>query len=120
MTASGQLPFTIIFGLCRRSPADTDPRSLLLEVAGSALDVPYALARGLLTLHEQDPEDAKQWAEVDLSRLEEVVVKEAERLSLPSPVIMTEHWRDAFTIYQCPIDVNGELLSFLEPEKNIL
>ena len=112
--ASGQLPFNIVFGLCRRSPADTDPRPLLLEIAGSVLDISCALARGLLTLHEQDPEDAKQWVEVDLSRLNKVVGKEAECLSLPSPVNRTEHWRDAFTVYQCHIDVNGELASILE------
>ena len=115
--ASGQLPFSIIFGLCRRSPADTDPRPLLLEIAGSVLDVPYALAHGLLTLHEHDPQDAEQWVEVDLRRLNDVAAKEAGCLSLPSPVNRTEHWRDAFTVYQCHIDVDGDLASILEPGK---
>ncbi|CAF9934270.1 MAG: hypothetical protein HETSPECPRED_009166 [Heterodermia speciosa] len=118
--ASGQLPFSIAFGLCRRSPADTDPRPLLLETAGSVLDLPYALAHGLLTLHEQDPEDAKQKIEVDLSRLNKVAAKEAECLSLPSPVNRTEHWRDAFTVCQCPIAVNSELASSLEPGKKYI
>lgn len=118
--ASGQLPFSIVFGLCRRSPADTDPRPLLLEVAGSTLDVPHALAHGLLTLHEQDPEDAKQWVEIDRRRLNKVAAKEAERLSLPSPVNRTEHWRDAFTVYQCHVDVNGDLASILEPGKKYI
>lgn len=118
--ASGLLPFSIVFGLCRRSPADTDPRPLLLEIAGSVLDVPYALANGLLTLHEGDPEDAKQWVGVDPSRLNKVAAKEAGYLSLPSPVNSTEHWRDAFTVYQCHIDVNGELASILEPEKKYI
>lgn len=117
---SGQLPFTIVFGLCRRSPVDTDPRPVLLEVAGSVLDVPYALAHGLLTLREQDPEDAKQWVEVDLSRLNTVAAKEAECLSLPSPVNRTEHWRDAFTVYQYYIDVNDELASILESGKKYI
>ena len=115
--ASGQLPFSIVIGLCRRSPADTDPRPLLLEIAGSVLDVPYALAHGLLTLHERDPEDAKHWVEVDLSRLDQVAVKEAGCLSLPSPANRTEHWRDAFTVYQCHFDIDGELASILEPGK---
>ena len=115
--ASGQLPFSIVFGLCRRSSNDTDPRPLLLDVAGSVLDVPYALAHGLLTLHEQDPQDAKQWVEVDLSRLNKVATKEADCLSLPSPVNRTEHWRDAFTVYHCHIDINGDLASILEPGK---
>ena len=115
--ASGQLPFSIVFGLCRRSPADTDPRPLILDIAGSVLDVPYALAHGLLTLHQQDPEDVKQWNKVDLSRLNGDFAKEAECLCLPSPVNRTEHWRDAFTVYQCLIDANGELASILEPGK---
>lgn len=118
--ASGQLPFSIVFGLCRRSPGDTDPRPLLLEIAGSVLDVPYALAHGLLTLHEQDPEDAKQWLEVDLSRMSKIAAKEAECLSLPSPVNRTEHWRDAFTVYQYHADVNGELALILEPGKKYI
>jgi len=123
LDASGQLPFSIVFGLCRRSPADTDPRSLLLEIAGSVLDVPYALAHGLLTLYQQDPEDpedTKQWVEVDLSRLSKVAANEAECLALPSPVNRTEHWRDAFMVYQCHVDVNGELASILEPGKKYI
>ena len=112
--ASGQLPFSIVFGLCRRSPADIDPRPLLFEVAGSVLDVIFALAHGLLTLHEQDPGDTEQWVAVDLSPLNKVAAKEVKCLSLPSPVNRTEHWRDAFTVYQCHIDIHGELASILE------
>ena len=115
--ASGQLSFSIVFGLCRRSSADTDPRPLLLETAGSVLDVPYALRHGLLTLHEQNTEDAEQPIKVGLSQLNKVAAKEAECLSLPSPVNRTEHWRDAFTEYQCHIEVNGELAASLEPGK---
>lgn len=118
--ASGQLPFSIVFGLCRRSPADTDPRPLLLEIAGSVLDVPHALAHGLLTLNEQDPEDTKRWVEIDLSPLNKVAAKEAEPLSLPSPVNRTKYWRDAITVYQCYVDVNGELASILEPGKKYI
>lgn len=120
LDASGQLPFSIVFGLCRRSSVDTDPRPLLFDIAGSALDVPYALTHGLLTLHEQDPQDAKQWIEVDLSRLNKVAAKQAEWLSLPSPVNRTEHWRDAFTVYQGHVDVKVELASILKPEKNYI
>ncbi|KAF2789759.1 hypothetical protein K505DRAFT_89779 [Melanomma pulvis-pyrius CBS 109.77] len=114
---SGKLQFSIVFSLCRRSPADTDPRSLLLQIAGSVLDVPYALAHGLLTLHKQNAQDATQWVEEDLSRLDKVAAKGQETISLPSPVNRTEHWRDAFTVYQCHIDVNGVLASVLEPGK---
>lgn len=117
LDASRELPFSIVFGLCRRSPADTDPRPLVLEIAGSVLDVPYALAHGLLTLHEQKLEDAKQWVEVNHSRLNKVAMKEAECLSLPSPVNRTESWRDAFTVYQCHVDANDVVASVLEPGK---
>lgn len=120
LDASGQLPFSAVFGLCRRSPVDTDPRPLLLDIAGSALDIPYALTHGLLTLHENDPQDAKQWVEVDLSRLKKVAAKEAEWLSLPSPINRKEHWRDSFTAYQGHVDVNIELVSILEPEKKYI
>ncbi|KAL8898809.1 MAG: hypothetical protein Q9207_006522 [Kuettlingeria erythrocarpa] len=116
--ASGHLPFSIVFGLCRRSAADNDPRPLLLDTAGSALDVPYALAHRLLTIHEQHPDDAKRWVEVDLSRLEKSAPsKGLEWLSLPSPTNRKEHWRDAFTVYQCPIEPDGEVASVLEPGK---
>ena len=118
--ASGHLPFSIVFGLCRRSLADSDSRPLILEIAGSALDVPYALAHDLLTLHEQDPEDAKQWVEVNLSRLNKLATKEAECLTLSSPVNRMEHWRDAFTVYKYHIDVTGELASILEPGKKYI
>ncbi len=118
--ASGQLPFSIVFGLCRKAPTDTDPRPLVLETAGSVLDVPYALAHGLLTLQEQDPENAKQWVEVELSRLSNVATKEVKCLALPSPVNRTEHWRNCVTVYQYHIDVNGELSSILEPGKKYM
>ena len=119
LDASGHLPFSIVFGLCRRSPADTDPRPLLLEVAGSVLDVPFALAHDFLTLHVQDPKDAEQWVALDVSRLNKVAAKEAQCLSLPSPINRTEHWRDAFSVYQCHIDVHGELASLLEPGEEV-
>lgn len=116
LDASGRLPFSIVFGLCRRSSVDTDPRSICLEIAGSALDVPYALTHGLLTIHEIDPQDkGGQWVEVDLSRLNKVAPKKAEWLSLSSPVNRTEHWRDAFTAYQGQFDISGELASILKP-----
>lgn len=115
--ASGRLPFSIVFGFCRRSSADTDPRSVLFEIAGSVLDIPYAIAHGYLTLHEQSSESDEGWSEVDVSQLSQVVPKETEYLSLPSPVNRTQHWRDSFTVYQCQIDVDRELASILKPGK---
>ena len=115
--ASGQLPFSIVFGLCRRSLADADPRPLLLDIAGSVLDVPYALAHGLLTLHEQGPPNAEQGDKVTLGRLSNVAATKAEYLSLPSPVNRTAHWRDAFTVYRYDVAHDGDLASILEPGK---
>jgi len=117
--ASGQLQSSIVFDLCSRSRADTDPRPLLLKIAGSVLDVPYALAYDLLTLHKQDPKDTKLWVEVDLNQLNNVTVKKAEGLSLPSPVNRVEPWRNAFTVYQYHVDFNGKLASILKPGKSI-
>ncbi|KAL9628822.1 MAG: hypothetical protein Q9204_005640, partial [Flavoplaca sp. TL-2023a] len=115
--ASGKLPFSLVFGLCRRSPADTDPRPVLLDIAGSILDVPYALAHGLLTIHEYNPKNAEQSIAVDLSCLKEITAAEGKYLSLPSPVNRTKLWRDAFTEYHSPIDVNSPLTSVLEEGK---
>ena len=117
LDASGQLPFGIVYGFCRRSPTDTDPRPLRFETAGSILDVPYALANGLLTIHERNPADLTQWIDVDLGPLKGVAAKESEYLALPSPVDRIEHWREAFTVYVCYIDVNGILASILKPGK---
>lgn len=48
--ASGRLPYDIVFGLRRRS--DSDPRDVSFQTTNSFLDVPYALANGILSLHE--------------------------------------------------------------------
>ena len=113
--ATGQLPFSVVFGLCRRR--DTDSRSLLLETAGSVLDVPYALANDLLILHEQHPDHFTQWIEVDLGSLSDVTEKNAECICLPSPVGRTQRWRDALTVYRCHIGAHGPLASILLPGK---
>lgn len=120
LDASGQLPFSIVFGLCRRSPTDIDPRPLLVDIAGSVFDVPSALAHGLLTLHEQGPDDAKKLIGVDLKKLSKIEAKDGECISLPTPVNRTEHWRDTFTVYQWHLDVNGELASVLELGKKYI
>ncbi|KAK4981062.1 hypothetical protein LTR66_005021 [Elasticomyces elasticus] len=113
---SGRLPFSIVFGLCRRSPADTDPRPLILDTTRSALDVPYALAHKLLTLHEHSLED-KQGIEVDLNRLTKTEGDEGRYAILPSPVNRKESKFEAFTIYQYHVDANSELALMLEPGK---
>ncbi|KAI1370150.1 hypothetical protein F4677DRAFT_383919 [Hypoxylon crocopeplum] len=113
--ASGQLPFSIIFGLCRRLPSDTDARPMVLHTASSFLDVPYAIAHGLLSLHEHH-EEGGQETQVHLAdrpRLSESKV--GAYLTLSSPVGRAQHWREAVTIYQYRIDPNSELASVLQP-----
>ncbi|KAL8968069.1 MAG: hypothetical protein Q9197_005071 [Variospora fuerteventurae] len=112
---SGHLPFSIVFGLCRRSPADTDPRPLVLSTAGSVLDVPYALGCGLLTLHVQDGGEAREWVGVDVRTLRDVAsMREEESVSLPSPVGRVGNSRHAFTVVRRRVDINGALTSILE------
>ncbi|CAK1366150.1 hypothetical protein CB0940_09419 [Cercospora beticola] len=105
---SGALPFSIVFGLCRRSTADTDPRSLIIDIAESALDVPYALASGLLTLHESRREEGLDGV-VDKSRLAHLRSEGGSKITLSSPVGRTQHWRNAFAIFQYPVDPGSEL-----------
>ncbi|KAI0868741.1 hypothetical protein GGS24DRAFT_481452 [Hypoxylon argillaceum] len=115
----GQLPFSIVFGLCRRSPEDIDPRSIVLQTKHSALDVPYAIAHGLLTLYEQHDGNEPD-TEVDVSgqlKSLEADSEDEEYLTLHSPINRTEHWRNAFTIYQYRIDPKSELASMLESGK---
>jgi hypothetical protein len=114
--ASGQLPFSIVFGLCRKSPSDTDPRSITLETARSIFDVPYALTHGLLALYERD-EHADRWVAMDQSRMGNVGPGESERIWVPSPVNRASSWRFNLTEYIYPIDVQGALASILEVGK---
>jgi hypothetical protein len=114
--ASGQLPFSIVFGLCRKSPSDTDPRSITLETAGSIFDVPYALTHGLLALYERDEHDGG-WIAMEQSRMGDVGPGKSESISVPSPVNRPTSWRFNLTEYICPIDVQAALASILEVGK---
>ncbi|GIZ47563.1 hypothetical protein CKM354_001065100 [Cercospora kikuchii] len=105
---SGTLLSSIVFGLCRRSTADTDPRSLIIDIAESALDVPYALANGLLTLHETGGDGASDGV-VDKSRLAHLRSEGDSQIALSSPVGRTQHWRDAFTVFQYLVDPASDL-----------
>ncbi|KAI5924344.1 hypothetical protein F4810DRAFT_138839 [Camillea tinctor] len=112
---SGQLPFSVIFGLCRRSSADRDTRPIVLRTANSALDVPYAIAHRLLTLHEERRGGVPETQVHISSNPESLTREDGEYLTLSSPVNRTEHWREAMTIYQYRIDPNSELASMLQP-----
>ncbi|KAM5377857.1 hypothetical protein ACJZ2D_004761 [Fusarium nematophilum] len=113
---SGNLPFSIVFGLCRRSSEDTDPRSLRLSTSNSILDVPYALSNKLLTLRVHDTE-SKRDTEVDVGQLSQTDSKDESYLTLPSPVGRTENWKNALSVYQYYVDPKSELASLLEPGK---
>ncbi|KAI1452465.1 hypothetical protein F4805DRAFT_29345 [Annulohypoxylon moriforme] len=113
--ASGQYPFSIVFGLCRRQPNDTDTRPIVLHTAKSFLDIPYAITHGLLTLNEHHGE-GRQETQVDLAgRLKLSEGEVGTYLNVLSPVGRAGHWREAMTIYQYPIQPNSELASLLQP-----
>ncbi|EME81072.1 uncharacterized protein MYCFIDRAFT_28954 [Pseudocercospora fijiensis CIRAD86] len=94
---SGTVPFSIVFGLVRKAPSDKDPRPLILHTHQSVLDVPYALAKGMLTLHvhESDRE-----VPVDVSRMLHTPDNEAISVTLPSPVERTENWKRCMSVYE--------------------
>lgn len=113
--SSGKLPFTIDFALCRHSPQDTDPRALVLDISGSVLDVPYALANGLLISHgintlQRDKQKLKQ---SDFGNK----VGEKRYITLSSLVDRTEHYKKCFTEFEYHVDADSELALLLEPGK---
>ncbi|SPJ72810.1 uncharacterized protein FTOL_02539 [Fusarium torulosum] len=110
---SGKLPFSIVFGLCRRSPDDTDPRSLRLSARQTILDVPYALSNNLLQLRKYSA-TTKTDIQVDVGQLG-LSNSEESYLTLPSPVGRTENWRTCLSEYYYHIDPESELASLLEP-----
>lgn len=113
--ACGELPFSIIFGLCRNSSDDIDPRALVVDISGSVLDVPYALANELLKSHgistlRSDKQGLKN-ANISTS-------PSATRfVTLPSPMGRTKHYKECFTIFKYRIDGDSELASLLQPGK---
>lgn len=113
---SGNLPFSIVFGLCRRSKEDTDPRTLVLTAANSILDVPYALTHKLLTLRVEHPK-WKTDVEVDVGQLSQKQGQQESYLTLPSPVGRTGDWRKCLSIYRYDVDPGSELASLFEPGK---
>ncbi|THZ78125.1 hypothetical protein D6C85_01247 [Aureobasidium pullulans] len=113
--ACGELPFSIIFGLCRNSSDDIDPRALVVDISGSVLDVPYALANELLKSHgistlrsdKQGLKDANISTSPSATRF----------VTLPSPMGRTKHYKECFTIFEYRIDADSELASLLQPGK---
>ncbi|KAI0907003.1 hypothetical protein F4823DRAFT_630783 [Ustulina deusta] len=117
LDATGQLPFSIVFGLCRRSPDDIEARNIVLRTGNSALDVPYAISSGLLTLHEKDGAGVQE-TKVELPGQPKASNSEhGAYLILSSPINRTKPWREDMTIFQYSIDPRSELGSMLQPGK---
>lgn len=111
--SSGQLPFSVVFGLCRRSSEDTDPRPMVINIRKSALDIPYALVNGLLILDVKDPDAKEETARaIEKLRLDDEL---NTYLTLPSPVNRTQRWTTALVEYRYEIDHSSQLASILKP-----
>ena len=115
--ASGKLPFSVVFGLCRLQKSDTDPRSIRIDTVGSVFDVPYAIAHGLLILYEKRTGEATQWVEVDVSSLGEVDASNRGYISVPSRIHRTKSWRHDITVHLCALDLQGVFALVLKPGK---
>ncbi|KAK5631439.1 hypothetical protein RRF57_007153 [Xylaria bambusicola] len=114
-SASCQLPFSIVYGLCRRSKDDLDARDIILHTANSPLDVLYAIAKGLLTLHEKDDASGEMRStELDLS-----YEYEGRRRGIPNPLIAND-WKEDMTVYQYLIDPESALGTLLNPGKRYM
>ncbi|GAB7334790.1 hypothetical protein MBLNU13_g06710t1 [Cladosporium sp. NU13] len=119
--ASGRLPFDIVFGIRRRS--DSYPRDISFQTTNSFLDVPHALANGILSLHEQrtSTTGAKKRIEVDLSRLREAIKGNEptlEYITLPSKSNKTDvRGQMGVTEYRYRINPGSPLASLFESGK---
>lgn len=117
--ASGNLPFDIVFGLRRRS--DSDPRDISFQITKSFLDVPYALANGLLSLHKLRRSDTSpnEHVEVDLSRLRNAIADDKpalEHITLPSKSNkVAQRGQMGVTEYHYHVDPESPLASLFEP-----
>jgi hypothetical protein len=106
---SGKLPYSVAFGLCRRSSNDKDSLYLRLSAKNSILDVPYALSNGLLSLREND-------IEVDIGHLRSTDGNEPY-LTLPSLVGRTRNWRNNLSIYYYHVSPESDLGRLFESGK---
>jgi hypothetical protein len=118
---SGELPFTVLFGLTRRSEDDLDPRPLTLDTRKSALDVPYGLAHGLLELVNQDGDVHNAQPDTDIPQaLRELAHLDNDHMqpfmTLPSPVNRPHGLRsDYVTRFEYLIKKDSALGSMLKP-----
>ena len=124
--ASGHLPFDLVFGLRRKK--DSDPRDIAFQTTHSILDVPYALAKGLLRIHElyrppSDPKQPEEHVEVDLSALRDAIVDDGEPATLEYLTLPSKSNRTAkrgqlgVTEYRYRIEAGSPLAACLEDGK---
>lgn len=113
---SGKLPFSILFGLSRRSSEDTNPLPLVINTKETILDIPYALSNNLLSLRVQK-EDSKLEIEVDVGQLSLVNIEEKSSVTLPSPVGYSLASKNPLVIHEYHLDPDSELASLLESGK---
>lgn len=119
---SGRLPLHINFGFRRRS--DNDTQNISFQVAGTILDVPYALVHGLLSLHELRPSHSgggTERVEVDLNRLRDAIKHDeptSENIVLPSKTDKSRgRGLKSFTLYRYRVDPKSYLASLFEAGK---
>lgn len=107
---SRQLPFAVVFGICRPKPkgSASDGESMLLSTSGSIFDVPFALSNGLLRLYR-----CSSWEEVDLGSFSATASAESRYISLPPR--RDGSYELKFTeSYRCPMEAVDELAERLE------
>ncbi|KAF1818792.1 uncharacterized protein K489DRAFT_384276 [Dissoconium aciculare CBS 342.82] len=118
---TGELPFVVLFGLTRHSEDDLDPRPLTIDTRKSALDVPYAIAHGLLCLFNIDggfidalrethiPQALRELPNLDNDKMKPF-------MTLPTPVDRPQGLRtDIVTRFEYLIEKDSALGSMLRP-----
>ncbi|KXS96621.1 hypothetical protein AC578_10433 [Pseudocercospora eumusae] len=111
---SGNVPFSIVFGLVRKAFSDKDPRPLIIHTHRSVLDIPHALVKGMLTLHVHEGD---REVPVDVSRLPHTQDNEGTSITLPSPLERTDNRRRCMTVYEYIIKPSSALGSLFEVGK---
>jgi len=86
--ASGKLPLDLVFGLRRKT--DSDPRDIAFQTTQSFLDVPYALAKGILRVHELRRSDSspEEHFDVDLSALRDAIADADKEPAAPEHIVL--------------------------------
>jgi hypothetical protein len=103
---SGNAAFSVVFGL-RRADGHKNPEPLVLDTRDSILDVPYALANGLLTLHEYD-EKTNRSTPVEVNQLARATSQQEDYVTLPSSVNRASG-RRGWTVYEHVVEPASDL-----------